>query len=93
MIGTLKHRLEKIDKLFSCLFCSHCIEVRSSGPAVTLTITHGNIYNIDLTLAIKDETWPDDAEEWKTRSRRGNHFYNNNTNNTHPTCTYYYYLK
>ncbi|XP_031548635.1 protein mab-21-like 2 [Actinia tenebrosa] len=49
---------------------SHCIEVKSSGPAVTLKITVGcKMYSIDLTLAIKDESWPDDADEWKTRHR------------------------
>ena len=49
------------------------IEVRSQGPAVTLKITrNGKEYSVDLTLAIKDNTWPDDAEEWSTRRRSGN---------------------
>ena len=29
-------------------------------------------YSVDLTLAIKDKTWPEDAEEWSTRQRKGN---------------------
>ncbi|XP_068671833.1 cyclic GMP-AMP synthase-like receptor 1 [Montipora foliosa] len=46
------------------------------GPAVTLIITNrmnGRVYSIDLTLvvAIKDKSWPEDADEWKERSRRG----------------------
>ncbi|XP_068727274.1 uncharacterized protein [Montipora capricornis] len=50
------------------------VEVRSQGPAVTLIITNrmnGRKYSIDLTLAIKDKWWPEDADEWKGRSRRG----------------------
>ena len=48
--------------------------MRSQGPAVTLIMTNnktGRKYSIDLTLAIKDKSWPDDADEWKTRSRNG----------------------
>lgn len=50
------------------------VDVRSQGPAVTLIMTNNNTgrkYSIDLTLAIKDKSWPDDADEWKTRSRNG----------------------
>lgn len=48
------------------------VEVRSQGPAVTLKITRdGREYSVDLTLAIKDNTWPEDAEEWSTRRRNG----------------------
>ncbi|XP_068762759.1 cyclic GMP-AMP synthase-like receptor 1 isoform X2 [Montipora capricornis] len=50
------------------------VEVRSQGPAVTLIITNrmnGRKYSIDLTLAIKDKSWPEDADEWKGRPRRG----------------------
>ena len=28
-------------------------------------------YSVDLTLAIKYESWPEDAEEWRTRHRNG----------------------
>lgn len=39
---------------------------------MTLKITkQGREYSVDLTLAIKDYTWPEDAEEWKTRHRNG----------------------
>ena len=49
------------------------VQVRSQGPAVTLKIiTNGREYSVDLTLAIKDNTWPEDAEEWITRRRNGN---------------------
>ena len=47
----------------------------SEGPAVTLKIINhwnGKVYSVDLTLAIKDKSWPEDADEWKTRVRRGN---------------------
>ena len=37
-----------------------------------ITSTKGREYSIDLTLAIKDKTWPEEAEEWKTRRRAGN---------------------
>ena len=48
--------------------------VTCHGPAVTLKITNrnGRVYSIDLTLAIKDKSWPQDAEEWKRRDRKGN---------------------
>ena len=50
------------------------VTVRCQGPAVTITITNrnGREYAVDLTLAIKHESWPEDAEEWRTRRRRGN---------------------
>ena len=50
------------------------VDVESEGPAVTLKITSTNRreYSIDLTLAIKEKTWPEEAEEWKTRRRAGN---------------------
>ena len=55
------------------LFIFSDIEVRSQGPAVTLKITRNRKeYSVDLTLAIKDNTWPEDAEEWSTRQRNGN---------------------
>ena len=41
---------------------------------MTLKITNrdnGREYSVDLTLAIKDKSWPEDAEEWKTRHRTG----------------------
>ncbi|XP_068762756.1 cyclic GMP-AMP synthase-like receptor 1 [Montipora capricornis] len=50
------------------------VQVRSQGPAVTLiitNITNGREYSIDLTLAIKDKSWPEDAVEWIGRSRKG----------------------
>lgn len=53
---------------------SRCIEVNTHGPAVTLEITNRNNrrkYSIDVVLAIKDKHWPDDADEWKDRVRRG----------------------
>ncbi|KAL9955284.1 hypothetical protein ACROYT_G036586 [Oculina patagonica] len=48
-------------------------DVACHGPAVTLKITNASRrkYSVDLTLAIKDKSWPDDAEEWKTRRRKG----------------------
>ena len=47
------------------------VDVRSQGPAVTLKIiSNGREYSVDLALAIKDNTWPDDAEEWSTRQQR-----------------------
>ncbi|CAH3037531.1 unnamed protein product, partial [Pocillopora meandrina] len=50
------------------------VAVKSEGPAVTLKITSTNKreYSIDLTLAIKEKTWPEDAEEWTTRCRNVN---------------------
>ena len=55
------------------LFIFSDIELRSQGPAVTLKITRNRKeYSVDLTLAIKDNTWPEDAEEWSTRQRNGN---------------------
>lgn len=48
------------------------VDVRSQGPAVTLKISkNGKEYSVDLTLAIKDNSWPEDAEEWSTRRRNG----------------------
>lgn len=44
------------------------------GPAVTLEITNnrnGKVYSVDLTLGIKDKSWPEDADEWRTRNRQG----------------------
>ena len=39
---------------------------------MTLKITRNRKeYSIDLTLAIKDNSWPEDAEEWRTRRRNG----------------------
>ena len=35
-------------------------------------IRNGREYSVDLTLAIKDNTWPEDADEWSTRGRNGN---------------------
>ncbi|XP_068671823.1 cyclic GMP-AMP synthase-like receptor 1 isoform X1 [Montipora foliosa] len=52
------------------------VEVRSQGPVVTLIITNrmnGRKYSIDLTLAIKDKSWPEDADEWRGRPRRGHY--------------------
>ncbi|KAL9955279.1 hypothetical protein ACROYT_G036581 [Oculina patagonica] len=48
------------------------VTVRSQGPAVTLKITNRKEreYSIDLTLAIKYESWPEDAEEWPSRRDR-----------------------
>lgn len=47
--------------------------MRSQGPAVTLKITNrnGREYSIDLTLAIKHESWSECAEEWRRRRRNG----------------------
>ena len=47
--------------------------VECHGPAVTIKITNKSKreYSVDLTLAIKDKSWPDDAEEWKRRDRKG----------------------
>ena len=28
--------------------------------------------SVDLTLTIKDKSWPEDANEWKRRARQGN---------------------
>lgn len=57
--------------IYVCFFS--CVEVRSQGPAVTLKIIKNETeYSVDLTLAIKDNTWPEDAEEWSTRRRNGN---------------------
>lgn len=48
------------------------VTVKSGGTAVTLEISKdGREYSVDLTLGIKDNTWPEDAEEWKTRQRKG----------------------
>ncbi|XP_067042666.1 cyclic GMP-AMP synthase-like receptor 1 isoform X2 [Acropora muricata] len=49
------------------------VKKSSHGPAVTLLLTNddGKSYSIDLAPAIKDKTWPEDADEWKARSRRG----------------------
>lgn len=50
------------------------IQVSSHGPAVTLKVTNlssGKEYSIDLVLAVKDKSWPEDADEWKTRKRNG----------------------
>ena len=50
------------------------MEVSSHGPAVTLRLTNcsdGKSYDIDLVPTIKDKTWPEDANEWITRPRRG----------------------
>jgi len=40
---------------------------------VTLKITNenGKEYSVDLTLAVKCESWPEDAKEWRTRHRTG----------------------
>lgn len=58
--------------IYKLLFFSY-VEVRSQGPAVTLKIIrNGREYSVDLTLAIKDNTWPEDADEWSTRRRNGN---------------------
>ncbi|XP_067042668.1 cyclic GMP-AMP synthase-like receptor 1 isoform X4 [Acropora muricata] len=48
------------------------VKKSSHGPAVTLLLTNddGKSYSIDLAPAIKDKTWPEDADEWKARSRR-----------------------
>ena len=32
--------------------------------------TNGREYSVDLTLAIKDRSWPEDAEEWPNRRDR-----------------------
>ena len=53
-------------------FCNRFISQSSQGPAVTLKIKqHGKTYSIDMALAIKDSSWPDDAEEWRKRTRHG----------------------
>ena len=56
----------------SSLF-SMVTDVTCHGPAFTLKITNtnGRVYSIDLTLVIKDKSWPEDAEEWKRRDRKG----------------------
>ena len=47
------------------------VDARSQGPAVTLKITrNGREYSVDLALAIKDKSWPEDAEEWPSRRDR-----------------------
>ncbi|XP_015767425.1 PREDICTED: protein mab-21-like 2 [Acropora digitifera] len=49
------------------------VEVSSNGPAVTLILTNNRNrrrYSIDLTPVIKDKSWPEDADEWKSRSSR-----------------------
>ena len=59
---------------FKCHLIHRFVKVRSHGPAVTLTLTNyidEKSYSIDLVPAIKDKTWPEDADEWKARSRRG----------------------
>ena len=65
----------KISALLSkCHLIHSRVKVRSHGPAVTLTLTNyidEKSYSIDLVPAIKDKTWPEDADEWKARSRRG----------------------
>lgn len=49
------------------------VTVACHGPAVTLKIINRNRreYSVDLTLAIKDKSWPEDADEWKRRARNG----------------------
>ena len=58
---------------FKCHLMCRFVKKSSQGPAVTLLLKNddGKSYSIDLTLAIKDKTWPEDADEWKARSRRG----------------------
>ena len=59
---------------FKCDLICRFVEVSSHGPAVTLLLTNysnGKSYSIDLAPAIKDKTWPEDADEWKARSRKG----------------------
>ena len=61
-------------KLSKLHFIYRSVEVSTNGPAVTLLLTNntnGLRYSIDLTPVIKDESWPEDADEWKSRSRRG----------------------
>ncbi|KAL9955282.1 hypothetical protein ACROYT_G036584 [Oculina patagonica] len=55
------------------LGCERNVTVRSQGPAITLKITNrnGREYSVDLTLAIEHESWPEDADEWRTRRRNG----------------------
>lgn len=46
----------------------------TNGPAITLLLTNNRNrrrYSIDLTPVIKDKSWPEDADEWKSRSRGG----------------------
>ena len=49
------------------------VTIRLQGPAVTLKITNenGREYSVDLTLAIKNNSWPEAAEEWRRRDRKG----------------------
>lgn len=49
------------------------VTVRLQGPAVTLKIINenGREYSVDLTLAIKNNSWPEVAEEWRRRDRKG----------------------
>ena len=59
---------------FKCHLIRRFVKVRSHGPAVTLTLTNyrnGKSYSIDLVPAIKQKTWPEDANEWIARQRRG----------------------
>ena len=58
---------------FKCHLMCRFVKKSSHGPAVTLLLKNdnGKSYSIDLALAIKDKTWPEDADEWKARSRRG----------------------
>lgn len=59
---------------FKCHLLRRFVKVRSHGPAVTLTLTNyknEKSYSIDLVPAIKDKTWPEDADEWKASSPRG----------------------
>lgn len=54
------------------LKCEGFVEASSHGPAVKLLITNysdGKSYSIDLVPAIKDKTWPEDANEWISRER------------------------
>ncbi|XP_074639718.1 cyclic GMP-AMP synthase-like receptor 1 [Acropora palmata] len=54
------------------LKCEGFVEASSHGPAVKLLITNysdGKSYSIDLVPAIKDKTWPEDANEWISRQR------------------------
>ena len=51
-----------------------CIDVQTHGPAATLQITdknNGRVYSVDLVLVIKDKSWPEDAEGWRQRQRKG----------------------
>lgn len=51
-----------------------CIDVETHGPAATLQITdtnNGRVYSVDLVLVIRDKSWPEDAEGWRQRQRKG----------------------